>query len=850
MQKKNTLGLKAAIATSFAVAMLIGNVCRSQTEVAEPEQATKFNIPPGDLATALRAFGEQSDTDVLFDPQIAVAKHTAGLTGKHATREGLRLLLAQANLEFRMLDGKTVLVEAAASAERTPSSAAGSTTERGTNEQGQGSDQRSDRKDASQDMQLEEIVVTAQKRRERLQDVPQSVSVLTSDDLAKLGATQFRDFANNVPGLSFSTAGAGNTRVVIRGVTTGFDVASTVGIYVDDVPYGSSSAFTANDQLALDVGLFDIDHIEVLRGPQGTLYGASTMGGLLKYATTQPDTGGWSTNLRTDVSHTERGSMSYNGSATVNVPIVTDKVALRASAFHSRDGGFIDNVARAREDANRAVIEGGRISLLFLPSDALSISISGFAQDISRDGEATSDFEFTGLPIDDSVEQRRRIAEVFEQRFRLGSATVTYDFGSLTLTSISSYQTTEADFVQDVSPGYVPLLSGPFLNLPVSAAGTRNVISTDKFTQEIRLAAERIGAFEWIVGGYYTDEKSTHPQSLMVLDLAGQPGPNIYDLDLPSRYEESAVFGDLTWYVNEKFDVTGGMRYAHNRQSNEQIASPTSMLVSSRLPGRSSEDVSTYLVNARYRFSDRFMLYLRYATGYRPGGPNYSFENPTTGEPIASEPFEADRLKSYEVGLKRETDDRRFGVNLAAYYIDWNNFQVAVIRGGFASKANAPGGATVRGLELSLTARPVRGFSASAALAYQDATMSEADESLQAAKGERLPNVPRFTGSLLADYSFDSIGRWEPSLGLTLRHVSDRQASFDDTQGFLQYDIPAYTVTDVRAGLDIGATRVQLYVRNVFDERAQVSVLNTWQGLARPAILQPRTVGVSLNVRF
>src|SRR5205807_1213614 len=197
-------------------------------------------------------------------------------------------------------------------------------------------------------------------REERLIDTPQSVSVLSSNDIAKLGATKFSDFANTVPGLSFQTSGAGFTDITLRGVTAGFDISPTVGLYVDEVPYGSSTTFGFGAQVALDVGLFDLDRVEILRGPQGTLYGASTMGGL--------------------------------------------------------------------------------IDLLFIPTDALTVRLTGFLQDISRDGEPTADYTFAGAKPYGRLDQNRRLTENFTERFELVSGTGTYDFGPVTLTSISSYQ--------------------------------------------------------------------------------------------------------------------------------------------------------------------------------------------------------------------------------------------------------------------------------------------------------------------------------------------------------------------------------------------------------------------------
>ena len=237
--------------------------------------------------------------------------------------------------------------------------------------------------------ELEEIIVTAQKQEQKLSETPLSVTALSAKDLNALGATQFRDFANTVPGLQFSTTGVGSTQVNLRGITSGDNVSPTVGIYVDEVPYGSSTAFAGGAQLALDVGLFDLSRVEVLRGPQGTLYGASTMGGLLKYVTTVPNLHDFGGTARAGLSTTEHGGVSYDAAAAVNLPFASDKAAARVSGFYSHDGGYVDNIALNKDDVNQSDVYGGRGDVLFQPTDQLSIRLTAYSQDITRDGRST-----------------------------------------------------------------------------------------------------------------------------------------------------------------------------------------------------------------------------------------------------------------------------------------------------------------------------------------------------------------------------------------------------------------------------------------------------------------------------
>jgi outer membrane receptor protein involved in Fe transport len=223
--------------------------------------------------------------------------------------------------------------------------------------------------------------------------------------------------------------------------------------------------------------------------------------------------------------------------------------------------------------------------------------------------------------------------------------------------------------------------------------------------------------------------------------------------------------------------------------------------------------------------------------------------NPMTGLANGPSTFQPDTLKNYEAGYKAESADRRFAFDVSAYHINWSNIQIATNSGGFSSIANATGGATVDGAELTLTARPVGPLTTSTTLAYTHAYMKEADPQLGAIRGERLPGSPRFSASLIADYEF-SPGPLRPSVGTTLRYVSDRTVDFDGDRPLnVQPNLPSYTLADIRGALNIGAANVQLYVHNLFDNHAQYSVILPQFG-NRVAIAQPRTVGVTVSTRF
>ncbi|SEL06375.1 Outer membrane receptor proteins, mostly Fe transport [Sphingomonas palmae] len=695
-----------------------------------------------------------------------------------------------------------------------------------------------------------DIVVTARKQSERLLDVPQSVTALSGADLGKLNATQFRDFANTVPGLQFTTSGAGQTQVNIRGVTTGTSGSQTVGIYVDDVPYGASTSFAQAGQLALDQGLFDLDHVEVLRGPQGTLYGASALGGVIKYVPNAPDLNDFGGTGQAGVSSTRGGGTSYNGAAAVNVPLASDVAALRVGGYYSRDGGFVDNVALGDRDVDRSRVYGARLDLLVKPTDRLSIRLVGTGQNIRREGRGTVDYDFDRSPRFGDLQQNRLVPEPFDQEFRLASGTISYDFGGAELTSISSYQTVRSTLHLDYSALFVPLL-GATAGIPLRSAEVTIDPRTDKFAQEVRLQSSGTRTLEWLVGGFYTHESSNSHQLIAGTNPNGTAfAVPILDIQLPAKYKEIAGFGNVTLNVTDMLSLTGGIRYAHNEQRFAQTGG--GLLGGSTPTRRSDENVTTWLASAQYKFSQDANIYARYATGYRPGGPNAVSNDPATGQPLAQPTFGADRLKNYELGFKAQTADRKFAIDLAGYRIDWSDIQLVVTRNGLSLISNAAGGARIWGSELTLTARPTRDFVVTGAFGYTDAKLRAADADLGARKGERLPDVPKFTAAVSADYGLPDVGI-KPRVGATVRFISDRETSFDASPNAPQYDLGDYVSVDLRTGVSLGSVEAQLFARNLFDERGQLSGdarLSLLGGPVQVAVLQPRTIGLSLSKRF
>lgn len=850
-------------------------------QAAEPATTGyELNIARQTLDIALQDLARQTGLQIMrFSDAVRGDTLVGPLNGRYSIAQALQQLLAPSGLSYRPLNARAYIVIAPQSSSEDSGETQAESAEKTAppDRQGAGQTGREGRSrriepgatngDAvnngkpgetgrSGGVGFEEIVVTAQKVEERLRDIPMSITAITAQDLRMLEATQFLDFASTVPSLSFTTNGVGQTQINLRGITSGYNVSPTVGVYVDDVPYGSSASFAASAQLTLDMGLFDMNRIEILRGPQGTLYGASTMGGLLKYVTNAPAVDAFGGGARANISGTRSGGISYDASSAVNLPLGDGEAALRLGGFYSHHGGYVDNLARGAWNVDRADVSGGRVDLLLTPDDRSSIRLVAFAQDIDRDGSMATDVVgTTGRPVDGDLEQRRELAEPFEQRFRLLSATVNHRFDLATLTSISSYQQVRSAVRTDFSKVYLPTLGEPGPGASgadeagaFSAFGVDMNVASDKFTQEIRLAASG-PTLDWLVGGFYTVESSDQTQVLSAYEPDGKRSSiDFLTFRMPSKYQEYAAFGNLTLHLTGRLDVIAGGRYAHNSQRQEQIAS--GRLIDAAPERSSTDSVATYLASIRYRVTDDVMPYLRFATGYRPGGPN-AVLNDLDGRPLASPTFNADRLTSYEAGIKFGRSDRRLRADLALYRIDWDDMQILATRNGLGVTANAAR-ASSQGLEFTVMAFPLRELMVVGAFGYTDATLSDDAPDLGGVAGESLPDTPRISATLSTDYRFDLHGR-EARLGTTVRHVAERNASFDLNTGMPQYELPAYTFVDVRAGMTLGATSIKLYCKNVGDRRGQLSAM-TGMALAggpiQVSMLQPRTFGLSVDVTF
>jgi len=745
------------------------------------------------------------------------------------------------------------------------------------------------------------IVVTAQRRAQILAEVPQAVSNIGEETLQRQNARSFQDYAALVPGLTLTQENPGETRLIIRGVNTG-GVSATVATYVDDTPFGASGAQSNSGILAGDFDTFDVARIEVLRGPQGTLYGTNSLGGVLKFVTALPSVDAFELRAQAGIEDTRYGEIGYSGNLLVNVPI-SDTLAFRASGFYRSNGGYIDAPSRGARNVNQSDSYGARASLLFTPNEDLSIRLFGLFQNI--DSNSPTNFvvrpatlqpmdPVTGVALGEADRRRyERIAEFNQLDYRLYAATIDHDFGFATLTSVTSYSTQYRNELSDESTtesfrGLANLLYALAAPATVGAA-FENDVDVDKFTQEIRLQSPDSDSFEWQIGGYYTDENTALIQEILPFTLATQQfippattvpvffGPpfggnvisNFVTSGIDASYEEIAIFGSATLKLGDRFDITAGARYSHNQQETTQAV--IQLGVGTPQFGDSSEGVFTWSVAPRFEFSDYTSVYGRVAKGYRPGGPNFI---PAGAPATFPTEYNSDTIISYEFGLRTQTPDNRFSLDAALFYLDWNDIQIlsSTLVNGTPVGVNTNGRrARSVGAEFSATLRPLRGLTLVANAAFVNAELR--DDTIPPGgglnltgglAGDSLPYTPEISANLSADYEWALGANATAFVGANIRLVGDQTGGFSAayrTAFGRRIELDGYETVDLRAGADFGRFSVQVYARNLFDTAGLVSagdfpsVVNAALGGTSiqhmsASTIRPRTVGLIVGFEY
>lgn len=718
--------------------------------------------------------------------------------------------------------------------------------------------------------EIDEIVVTATRRSERLQDVPISVTVFSQAELTQKGIVGYEGIARETPGAVLNVASDNNVRLTARGISTngwGAGLQTTTTIYLDELPLS-----TVGNTVTLNPNLYDIERVEFLRGPQGTLFGSGSLSGALRILTHSPNLAEFDASALVDLGHTSEGGgirQRYNG--MVNIPLVKDKLGLRVVGFHRNEEGYIDNVGMGVKNANTLRDSGGRALLLWEPTDRLSVRLLGSYED--------SDPQDASLTNPTLGERKRfsTIRDLYTSKTEIYNATLDYRFDSADLTSSSTYSIANGRFDVDLAGTFGGSI--PFY--------LRDGYETKTFVQEARLVSDTDGRFDWVVGGFYlhrdTDivgKQQSSPAFLAARGITGLPADATFNsFGSDTRTYELAGFGELTYRFTDTLSVTGGLRYGKYGGTLDTDAGYNSQYFARALFGGTgalplvptaatstrfpSAQRTSWKASITYEPSRDLTTYATVSTGYRTPVYNSRAGSVSTANPndlVIPAGAGSDDLKNYEVGLKGRWLGGKVTTNLAVYYIDWRNIQVQANRPSDSVQfATNVGRAESKGLEAEITVAPVRGLvlGLNGSLNEAEVTELSAQESAisGAVKGSRLAS-PHLQGSFFGTYNYGLGGSATGFSGFQVQHVGSFPNGFPNTpgrQGTLSplYDqTDAYTFINLQTGIGMGKTTTTLYVENLGNSDAVVYIHPEAFIDSRYAILRPRTFGVRVGYQF
>ncbi|TDP71784.1 TonB-dependent receptor domain-containing protein [Roseateles toxinivorans] len=804
------------LALALALASL-GSAAQNATPPVAAAQPQPLNIAAQAAPQALQQLMDQTKLQLIYSPDLLRGVTTKAVNGSFTPMDALA----------RMLEG-------------TGLQAVGTGVNAATIRPTVPAPDRPARVEA-----LDTVMISATRRREPVREIPLQVSVLQGEALERSGARSLADYIAGQPGVNLTDSGGLTAALSIRGVTTGQQTVATVGVYVDDVATGSSGPYSAGAATPLSMGLLDLHHIEILRGPQGTLYGAGAMGGVLKYVTNEPETDAFSGKVMLGASSTRDGGIGWTTSAVVNAPIKKNVAALRVAAFHDKFGGYIDAVGpAAAKDVNSGKTDGVRIALLLTPARGLAVRLSATAQNMSRDGLGLEDLDpATHQLVEGDLKRRLFTPEPFTNRTRLYGIDVEYDFGGARLNAITSAQDTSIDARIDASRALLPLLTGA--GMPSESVVAKSRIDQHRVSQELRLTSRADRSLEWLAGLYVTRERASTNGGADATRVGGAQ-LNLLTSSLPSTYKEAAAYGDITWHATPALALTGGLRLAHNSQRYDDISSGLLAGAGTKTQGSSSETSTTYLATAKYALSRTSNVYFRAASGYRPGGPNGL--KPSADLSVVKPAFESDSLWSYELGYKADLLDRSLSLEAALYDVEWKNIQQPIKSGAFSYNTNG-GSARVRGAELALNWLPSKTWHFHATAAAIDAKLTSDAPGLQAKAGVRMPVTARFSMTAGGQYLFSLADR-PAYAGLNLAYVGERDAGYSGSTSLPSFKLPAYTQVDLQAGIDFKRFSLAAYVRNLTDQRGLIYPGTGDAKVRQVTVTAPRTVGLSVSVPY
>lgn len=688
---------------------------------------------------------------------------------------------------------------------------------------------------------VEEVVVIG-KRGQSLSNIAGGASAISGDTLTKLGAESYADYLGKLPGVVFNAGPSGNSTAVIRGVgtTAGLDQGQgPTGYYINEIPL-SEPGYAVSIP---DIDTFDVARVEVLRGPQGTLYGASSLGGAINYVAREADASGVDAALESSISTTRNtSSIGYTAKAMVNLPLIKDQLAVRFVASRRDTPGYLDNIGINRKGSNDNKVDDGRVSLVWTPGAATKFSWLSLWQDSDADDASYRMSNYGELQRSTSLPTR------FDLNFALHSARLDHDFGFAKLTGIAAYNKKWQTLHADYTPYYGGYLgtSDPQLFRQLGTSENRNY--------ELRLASPTGGAFEWLIGASYQKTTKRFDEDLSAEGAYGVLLPQVgADLLRGDYYywgwgkvwgKEKAVFGEASANLGA-WKLTLGGRWFDTEVTNADerygVLFPQTQITPM---GRQAETGFSPKISLGFKADPNTLYYGVVSEGYRFGNPNSIFPLAGFDTPAG---WKSDSLRNYELGVKTALFERRLTLDAAAFYIDWDDLQVRLFRPDNFSYGTNAGKARIRGAEFSGTWRALDNLDLNLNYTYLDGELAEdlLEATVPLRSGQTLPGASKHQVSSSMTYRWNNA--YTPSVTLSGRYISEAPANLQQADqrinGFSQFD--------ARYAMWFDNLELSLFVNNIADKRGVTFSYGSEEPFGQQQfVIRPRTAGVRLHWRL
>ena len=802
MQTKNSCYLVAAMAASVSVIS------------PAAAQSRSFNIPPQAASSGIQAFARQAGVQVLSTRNDIRDKRTNGVRGTMDVDAALRQLLDHTGLVALNTGASTYTIKVT----RTATQASFYQSDRSAEAGAPAS--------ASSAAGEGDIVVTAQKRTETAFAIPISISVKGQEEIQNRNAETITDLQYSVPGLSISEFGPGQQRIQFRGVSS-FSGLAQIGQYLDEIPLNTESA----DQ-GPDIRLVDMARVELLRGPQGTLYGQGAMGGTIRYITNDPELTTLSGSVLGEASVVHGGETVWRGEGVLNLPLATDQLGLRVAGGYTRIAGWIDNDRTGEDNVNGGKSYFIRGKLLAKLGEDLTATVLGSHQVLATGGSNIAD---------DNREANFAAPTPLRTRINLFSGVLNYDLGAVSLVSATSWQERKGSAVNDATDilaGLVELFQG----LP---PGTVNsfVLSGENnlavFSQELRLQYDGGGGLRGVIGGFYRNSRSEYSTSSVIDPLTAAPA-GYYTAVGAETSKSWAIFGDATYQIVDRLDLNLGARYFEDKRTRNSSGSFFGS--ASQDAGADTFRAFTPKVNLSFQASDALNLYAAASKGFRSGGFNQTSVG--GGFVVIPPSYDPDSVWTYEAGAKFQTDDRRLSGEVAIFRNIWSDVQsVATGPLGFTYTANG-GKMAGNGIDVQLTYRPVPALTLSFTGGWNDMKYKVTTEEHRA--GDRADYAPRWSGSASAEYKFD-LGDAPSFARIDYQMADGIQVYFRSFQ-----TVPALSekqeYLNVNIGTELSGVSLQLFAKNILNEYGVT--YPAFGSLPYPGRPIPRSFGAQVRIGF